>query len=241
MRTALHKLSLIAVATLWAAAGCAKHERSPGRAGRARVPPPLPTVVPAPDIALLVLIQGNRRFVGDSSYTSDTSDDETTTGALEEAKQATKVLAGAIDDGDLGVAFYASNYIERISMGPPRAVSALDAVTQFEFRNERSRGFMRSVDTALTELERSPRQRKVLVLISDGVEGGPRDVPIAPLVDHARAANVTIHALQVQPEAFADRRNMQALGALGSYRGTHEPADLVKFAEELRDTLRPAR
>lgn len=238
MRTALRTLSLITVATLWAAAGCAKHERSPGKATRARPLPPLPAVVPAPDIALLVLIQGNRRFVGDSSYTSD---DETTPGALEAAKQATKVLAGAIDDGDLCVAFYAANYIELISMGPPGAVSALDAVTQFEFRNERNRSFMRSVDTALTELERSPRQRKVLVLISDGVEGGPRDVPIAPLVDHARAANITIHALQVQPEAFADRLNMAALGALGSHRSTHEPADLVKFAEELRDTLRSAR
>lgn len=232
------RLSLVAVVMLWATAGCTKHERSPGRGTQARPSPTPPAVVPPPDIALLIMIQANRRFMGDSSYTSD---DETTPGALEAAKQAAKLLAGAIDDGDLGVAFYASNYIEFISMGPPSAVDALDAVTQFEFRNERSRSFIDSVDTALTQLERSPRQRKVLVLISDGIEGGPRDVPIAPLLDHARAANITIHALQVQPEAFADRRNMKALGELGSYRGTHDPADLLKFAEELRDTLRSPR
>lgn len=230
--------SLIAFATLWVAAGCTKHERSPGRGTRARPSPTAPSVVAPPDIALLILIQGNRRFMGDSSYTSD---DETTSGALDAAKQAAKVLAGAIDDGDLGVSFYASQYIELISLGPPSAVDALDAVTQFEFRNERNRSFMDSVDTALTQLERSPRRRKVLVVISDGIEGGPADVPIEPLLDHARAANVTIHALHVQPEAFGDRRSMKALGAFGSYRGTHEPADLVKFAEELRDTLRSAR
>lgn len=88
-------------------------------------------------------------------------------------------------------------------------------------------------------LERAVEKRKILVVISDGIEGTSDRRQIAPLVERARRSGIIILALHLQlaDDPSDGAANMRALGELGSFATASTPDELVQRAEQLRDTL----
>jgi len=195
------------------------------------------------DTAMLILIEGARIFVGDSEYQQPdpATGDQPRQGALRYAKAAAIQVADAVKQGEVGVSFYAANYIEKISFGPPQGVKDIEAIKQEEFKNERNRGFFAAVDTAITSLINNSKKRKILVIISDGVEGAQGEgLKVDPLVEKARTGGVEIYALQYQDneDPMADRANMKALGReLGLFKTTRNAAQLETFAKLVKDQI----
>ena len=155
------------------------------------------------------------------------------------ARTSAKLLATGVQPNRAGVSFYAANYIDKISLGPVAGVNDIDAIHPDEFKNERNRGFIAAVEAALMSLERAVEKRKILVVISDGIEATSDRRQIAPLVERARRSGIIILALHLQlaDDPSDGAANMRALGELGSFATASTPDELVQRAEQLRDTL----
>jgi len=197
------------------------------------------------ETAMLILIEGARIFVGDADYVKPDPNDPTADaprqGALRYAKTAAIAVADAVKNGQVAVHFYASNYVETLSFGSPQSVKEVENVTQKQWEKERNRGFFAAVDTAIANLISTNKPRKILVIISDGVEGAQGEgLKVDPLVDKARLAGVEIYALQYQDneDPMSDRVNMKTLGReLGLFKSTKNAAQLETFAKLVKDQI----
>jgi hypothetical protein len=208
-------------------------------------PTPIPTVLP-PSIAVGVVVDGSRMFVGDRDYTPDASDDDQDApikGVLPEIKQAIHALA--VVPGQLQVVFYGEGVIGSATTGfepASRVIQAVDKLEQLDFTNQEVEDLFPGIDFALDALDKRPERHKVLIVIADGVERSDR--PVAELVKRARELGVTIYAVDHQTELDDNAEgaaNLRVLGALGEYIVAAPPAAIPPSMKRLAEKLAQTR
>jgi hypothetical protein len=201
--------------------------------------------VPAPPaVAVSVLVEGSRVFVGDHDYLPDSDDDaDPVVGVLLEIKQAVHTLA--VVRGDVQVVFYGDGVIGAATteFAPAaQVIQAVDKLQQVEFTKQLTHDLFTGVHFALDGLAKRPETHKVLIILSDGVDNSGR--PVAEVVKRARDLGVTVYALDHQseledvPEGAA---NLRALGALGEYIVAAPPAGIPQSMKRLAEKLAQTR
>lgn len=183
---------------------------------------PLPHPVEPDPVSLVVLIQGQERWMGNEMY-SDDSDPDRMQGAFVGLAPALAVLAEMGPPGSqAAVLTYSTEVDVKWPMADVRTLAR--AVTdQRDFKDQIGRSLTAGIARAHTLLAQRDG-RRVLVVIGDG-EGQREDISedLSLLIELLRADGIEVFTIQhhaVTTDSPVGQRNMSRLGYSGAYSAT---------------------